>query len=535
MFIDARSLSENSVVRTGVCIIGAGAAGITLALSLRSAHFPVTVLESGSLVFDQATQDLDAGEITGLPIFPLETSRLRFFGGSTNHWGGTCRPLDEADFQARAAIPYSGWPLRRADLLPYYEQAHGLCELGPFEYDPGFWRREIGLPTPNFDPARIKTAVFQSSPPTRFGLLYREELRQAEAITVYLNANAVDLEVNATASAVERVKVASVGGPAFFVSAKYVVLATGGLENARLLLLSNGVQSAGLGNTNDLVGRYFMEHPYFRRAGVARFAAPDPSLPYAEEPPTIPAFAVLAPGDTPASKAPSDTEGTGGFQIMLREIHRTVDGVDSLKTVAGALSRFTLPPRLWEQLGDILRDRGEVADSIYRSVTGRNTSPFSAPVPQGPAVTGAVLDVLLEQAPNPDSRVTLSRERDALGKNRIVLDWRLGEFERRTYRRALELAGLEFGRLGIGRVRATPLPAGGWPKDMVGSDHHMGTTRMSDDPKTGVVGADCGVHGVANLYIAGSSVFPTSGYANPTLTIVALALRLGHELRRRMA
>ncbi|MSP02278.1 MAG: GMC family oxidoreductase [Acetobacteraceae bacterium] len=535
MFIDARSLDENSVIHTGICIIGAGAAGITLALSLRSARFPIAILESGDLVFDEATRDLNAGEITGLPIFPLEISRLRFFGGSTNHWGGTCRPLDEADFQTRPAIPHSGWPLRRSDLLPYYAQAHRLCELGPFEYDPGFWSREIGLPTPKFDPARLATAIFQSSPPTRFGQLYRDDLRHAEAITVYLNANAVDLQPNATASAVERVKVASLGGPAFFMSAKYVVLATGGLENARLLLLSNGIQSAGLGNTNDLVGRYFMEHPYFRRAGVARFAAPDPPLPYAEAPPAIPAFAVLGPGDTLSSQAPSDVEGTGGFQIMLREIHRSVDGVDSLKTVADALSNFTLPPRLWHELGDILRDRGEVADSIYRTITGRKRSSMSTPPPRGPAVTGAVLDMLIEQAPNPDSRVTLSRERDALGQNRLALDWRLGEFERRTYRRAPELAGLEFGRLGIGRVRATALPKGGWPKDMDGSDHHMGTTRMSDDPKTGVVDADCRVHGVANLYIAGSSVFPTSGYANPTLTIVALAARLGDELRRRMA
>lgn len=538
MFIDARTLAQDTVVETGVCIIGAGAAGISLALSLRDAGFPVTVLESGDLDFDETTQDLDAGEIAGVPNYPLDSSRLRFFGGTTNHWAGWCRPLDELDFERRAAIPLSGWPLQKAALTSYYEQAQRLCELGPFDYDAESWIRETGQAGPKFDPARLKTAIFQVSPPTRFGQTYREALRQSDTVAVYLNANALDLQANPAASAVNQVKAGSLGGPVFSVRARYVVLAAGGLENARILLLSNGVQAAGLGNANDLVGRYFMDHPWFPRAAVARFAAPDPSLPlffgFSELRGTS-AFATLAAGETRPSRAPPDADGIGGFRVVMQKLHRVIDGIDSLKTLTAALSGFSLPAHLWDHLGSILHDRDAVADSLYRTATGQRTSPFAPVSPSIGPVTGAVLDINIEQVPNPASRVTLSAKRDALGQNRLVMDWRLSEIERRTYYRAQELVALEFGRLGLGRVNAKPLPDRGWPEDMVGSRHHLGTTRMSDDPKTGVIDANCRVHGIANLYIAGSSVFPTSGYANPTLTIVALALRLSDELRRQMA
>jgi choline dehydrogenase-like flavoprotein len=533
MFIDARSLGQNTAIQTCVCIIGAGAAGITLALSLRSAEFPVAVLESGDFEFDEATQDLDTGEVIGLPAQDLYQSRLRFFGGTTNHWGGMCRPLDEEDFQVRDGIPLSGWPIRRADLLPYYREAQRLCELGTFEYDPGYWSRKTGQAWPKFDPARLKIAISQLSPPTRFGQTWREALRQSDTVTVYLNANAVNLQANATASSVDRIDVACLSGPGFSVQARYVVLAAGALENARVLLLSTGVQSAGLGNTNDLVGRYFMDHPYFPWAAVARFATPDAPLPYVPTRPGAAAFGTLAPGD-----AAQSAKGAGGFQVWLAELHRFVDGVDSLKTVGGALQHFSLPAHLWEHLGNILRDRTEVADTIYRSVTGQRSSPFSPSPYQQASPTGSALgasmDFVLEQAPNPVSRVMLSPERDALGQNRLRLDWRLSEVERRTYNRARALVALEFGRLGIGRVNVKLLPDDGWPPELRAANHHLGTTRMSADPKTGVVDANCRVHGVGNLYVVGGSVFATSGYAHPTLTIVALAARLGDELRRLM-
>lgn len=538
MFIDARTVAQTTVVETGVCIIGAGAAGIAMALSLRDAGFPVAVLESGDFDFDEATQKLDAGTIGALPNYPLDASRLRFFGGTTNHWDGWCRPFDTLDFQRRPAIPLSGWPLQRTALVPYYEQAQRLCELGPFEYDPAFWLRDTGQKEPEFDPARLKTAIIQVSPPTRFGQAYREALQRSDSVTVYLNANAIDLQANATASAVDLVKVATLGGPTFSVRARHVVLAAGGLENARILLLSNGVQSAGLGNNYDVVGRYFMDHPWFTQASVVRFSEPDPPLPLffdATQVHETTVFATLVPGAAALTRLPTDPAATGGFRIVMQKLYRVIDGVDLLKAVFGALSGFSVPTSLWDHLGNILHDRDAVVDALYRGATGRRTSPFPPAMPSTGPVTGAILDINIEQAPNPTSRVMLSQERDALGQNRLILFWRLSEIDRQTYRQAQELTALEFGRLGIGRVNIKPLPDNGWPQGMLGSRHHLGTTRMSDDPKTGVVDAACRVHGLSNLYIAGSSVFPTSGYANPTLTIVALALRLADELRRRMA
>ncbi len=534
MFIDARTVEQSAVVETGVCIIGAGAAGITLAMSLRSAGFPVAVLESGDFELDEATQDLDAGDLAGVTNYPPDISRLRFFGGTTNHWAGWCRPLDEADFLPRAGVPLSGWPIRRADLRPYYDQAQKVCELGPPDYDADAWIQAVGGPGPKFDPRRLKAALFQVSPPTRFGETYREALRQADSVTVYLNANAAELQANGTASSVEQVNVRCLNGRAFAVRARCVVLAAGGLENARVLLLSNKVQPAGLGNTNDVVGRYFMDHPWFTYAGIARFERPDPKLPLFFGQTTVretSVFTTLAAGD----EAPDSADSGGGFRIVLDKAFRIVEGVDSLKTLGSALSHFSLPADLWHHLGSVLRDRDAVADSLYKNTFGRRSSPFTPKIPTSGPVVGASMDINIEQAPNPESRVTLTRKRDALGQNRLLLDWRLGETERNTYRRACAFVAQEFGRLGIGRVATTPLQAKAWPPNMVGSRHHMGTTRMSDNPKTGVVDAQCQVHGISNLFIAGSSVFPTSGYANPTLTIVALALRLGDELRRRMA
>jgi len=245
----------------------------------------------------------------------------------------------------------------------------------------------------------------------------------------------------------------------------------------------------------------------------------------------------LAPGDGALPQLLSDPTAAAGFRIVLQKLHRFIGGVDAMKGVFSALSRFSLPANLWDELGSILHDRDAVADALYRAATGRRSSPFAPVMPSTGPVVGATLDINLEQVPNRESRVMLSPKRDALGQNRLVMFWRLSEIERRTYRRAQELVGLEFGRLGIGRVNAKPLPDDGWPGwgGMFASRHHMGTTRMSDEPKTGVVDATCRLHGVSNLYVAGSSVFPTSGYANPTLTIVALALRLGDELRRAMA
>jgi choline dehydrogenase-like flavoprotein len=532
MFRDARQLSAGTTLETDLCIVGAGAAGITLAMSSRDAGFRVLLLESGGFELEEATQALYQGEVRGVPDYDPDVSRLRFFGGTTNHWSGWCRPFEPIDFTPADPSDIRAWPLTRADLEPYYRGAQTLCELGPYNYDDlSPWLRAGEMTVPGFNARRLKTALFQVSPPTRFGTTYRGGLEQAGNVTVCLHANVLEVLTDEAAGRVLGLRATSLGGPEFNVTARIVVLAAGGLENARLLLLSNSVQKAGLGNAHDVVGRYFMDHPWLTGAGFAAFAMPAPDLrlylDYTEVLGTT-IFGALTPGDP--------EPGIGGFRVLPRPSRRIVEGVNSLRAIGRAARSFHLPPDgLWHHLRQVLEDYDAVIDSAYKTIFNTRTGPFNSPSPGAGPIVGAYLDVNVEQFPDPASRVTLSDERDVLGQNRLAMDWRPGVREKRTIRRALELVADEFGRLGLGRVHISSMPDGDrWPAALYGSRHHMGTTRMSTNPRTGVVDANCRVHGIANLYIAGSSVFPSSGFANPTLTIVALALRLSNELRREL-
>ncbi len=523
MFVESRSLPDGTIIESDICVIGAGAAGIAIAHALIGTGLRVALIESGGLEFESPTQALAAGTIKGPGKEPTDVSRLRYFGGSTNHWAGWCRPLDAIDFAHRPAIPGSGWPITPATLAPYYPRAAALCELPQTDWD------NPAIPdAPAFDPARLALRIFQVSPPTRFGEAYRPALEAAPNITVYLHANATELLTNPTATRVERIAVRTLAHTAFTVTALETVLATGGLENPRLLLLSRRTRPTGLANDHDMVGRCFMDHPWIPLAGHIRFAdnARIPPLLLGEHPTAV---AALLP-----SPALLRAEPIGSFRAVLTPLARVTESLDSLRSLLGAAAGLTWPPDAWEHLRRILADTDLAADRLYRRLTGAATSPFTTPPRPGAPPQGAIIDLNIEQAPNRDSRVTLGPDRDALGQPRLILDWRLSETEHRTFARALHLLGLEFGRLGLGRVNIAAAQAPWPPPDIRGSRHHMGTTRMSTDPRQGVVDADCRVHGIANLSIAGSSVFPTAGAANPTLTIVALALRLADRLRRHL-
>jgi choline dehydrogenase-like flavoprotein len=474
------------------------------------------------------------GESVGANYCDLESSRLRFLGGSTNHWAGWCRPLDPIDFQQRSAIPDSGWPITRTDLDPFYARAQQVCELGAPTYDTETWTRATGLKALSLDERRLRTAIFQISPPTRFGPRYEPELKTAASVSVYLHANVTELETDASGGTVVAARAAVIDGPRFSVVAKLFVLAAGGMENVRLLLLSNRVHDAGLGNGADLVGRYFMDHPWLFSAGVVQASRPPLALPLyftESEVGGTRIFGTLVPAETLMRD-----EGLGNFRVVLRPATRIVHGVDSLKAIGHALGSFSWPDRIGEHLANILDDMDSIADATYKSVFRTRTGLFRSSNGAGGATVGAVLDVNAEYLPNRDSRLTLSHERDFFGQNRLALDWRPGAAERRTMARALELTALEFGRLGIGRTKVgLSSDDKDWPVNLDCSRHHMGGTRMSADAKRGVVDANCRMHAVANLYVAGSSVFPTCGYANPTLTIVALALRLAEEMRIRLS
>lgn len=542
MMIDARQIESGADIRTDVCIVGGGAAGIALALDLSRRAIRVVLLEGGGLKPDPASQSLYAGEHVGLKHEPPEDSRSRFLGGSTNCWGGWCRPLDEFDFETRAWVPDSGWPIRKRDLSPYYQRAATLLELEKSNYSLDHWAPEIARRKASVFPlegADLVNIVNQLSPPTRFGRTYREALSRSPRVKLLLYANVTQILTNDNATEATGVEVATLNGKTFVVHAGTVALCAGGIENARLLLLSNRVETAGLGNGRDLVGRYYMDHP---RAQSTRLFISD-----AER------FRPL-------------------YDALLHRIHRGRGEARArlelhLAPSAAAQRRLRLPNSRTYLVGSA---RSDVTASFFamkrlqRAINGRRRFGYPltrfaqdvlrelpilfAHAPGTLATVGEVflspvlnkkeflLESVIEPVPNRDSRVMLGEARDRLGLNQVRIDWRLTEQDRDHFKRLDALVVDALCNSGVAAPVETDAATRQLP-DIIGCWHHMGTTRMHDDPAKGVVDADCRLHGVRNLFVGGSSVFPTVGSDSPTITLVALALRLGDriadELRRR--
>lgn len=529
-FLDARAIPKNSSIKTDVCVIGAGAAGITLAREFMGATFETCLVESGGLEWDFDTQMLYQGESVGVPYFPLEVARLRFFGGTTNHWGGACRPLEEEDLEARPWVPKSGWPLKKSNLDPFYERAHTLCQLGPYSYENEYWQDPDLRPLFPLKSKRVLTKIFQNSPPTRFGMVYREELSHPVNVKIILNANVKEIETTGNGQKVTRVNVACLNGTSFWILPRFVILAAGGIENPRLLLLSNRQQKAGLGNQHDLVGRFFMEHPG-ATSGIFILTNPykhNPQL-YLRHPVNgVDIFGAL----TIDPEIQKQEELLNYCGVFVPEKNQESEGVAAVRNLLGALRQGEVPKDFWKHVGNILANLDDVADATYKKLK-KTADPLKLN-----------LWNQLEQGPNYDSRVSLGQERDALGLLKVRFDWRLSDAEKRTMVRSQEIIGQELARAGIGRLQApiledksswTSADDNGRINGPEGSFHHMGTTRMHENPKEGVVDEHCRVHGIANLFIAGSSVFPSCGFVNPTLTIIALAIRLADHIKIVMA
>jgi choline dehydrogenase-like flavoprotein len=522
MFVDARLLSEANEIRTDVCIIGAGPAGITMAREFIGSSHEVCLLESGGFEFDGDTQALCRGTNTGFPYYDHDVAQLRQFGGATNVWSGVCRPLDEIDFRAREGIPHSGWPFDKTHLDPFYRRAHEVCQLGAYDYSLGVWQGDGAEPMA-LERDRVTTAMCRFSP-VRFGQEYRDQIAQATNITVYLFANVVDIVGGTTKGGVTEVKARTLGGKKMSVKARVFVLAAGAIQNARILLASNGVDKNGIGNDYDVVGRYFMEHISLPGGMLLTGDEKVRSQLYSG----VEKDGVRAKGYLTFSPAVLDEEGLLNSRIFVEdatpeeEARKASNGVLAAGFMWNSLMEGNTADAFSRHLLNVIRDLDDVL--IYGYLRSFRPTPGML-----------TLDNYLEQAPNPDSRVTLSSERDALGMPRAELAWKFGELERKTLMRANELVGLEAGRAGIGRVKVVESETKtGWPPGVRGAWHQMGTTRMDKNPKAGVVDPDSRVHGTGNLFVTGSSVFPTSGYTNPTLTIVALALRLADHLKSKL-
>ena len=531
MLTDARSLKTDSVLQADVCVIGGGAAGIILALELQQSGLRTVVLESGGLDGpDPATQDLHRGESVGQPVQslreqrPLDEIRLRWLGGTTNHWAGFCRKLEPIDFERREHLSVSGWPLRPSDLEPYWRRAAGWCRITDASDDPHEWSRRIGLSPPLRATGALHTRAFQITAFMRFGEEYRNDLEAAADTEVVLWANVVNLATT-DGRRVDSAQVRTLTGNRLEVTASAYVLAVGGLENPRLLLASTDAEASGLGNRRDQVGRYFCEHLQAAAGFGVLHASLDELDGYTGGQATI-----------AAGRFAGQTHGVK-YTLALTSDH--VREASTLGLEAQMLVD-SLP------VGVPYQDRGLTPSDMADLVALTSAS----------APTSVVyLQALAEQRLRADSRVTLAEARDALGMRRLRLDWRYGAADRAALVSGLRTMAAEAGAAGLGRLQVIPggvtveLPDFFDPErfiNLFGVDldsvderrfpigvgyHHMCTTRMSEDPATGVVDADCRVHEVDNLWIGGSSVFATGGVATPTFTVVALAVRLADHLR----
>lgn len=527
MIQDLRRVDSGFRVNADLCIIGGGAAGITIASHFIGTNLQVCLVESGGEQFEPDTQSLYAGKSIGHPV-NMEVGRLRELGGSTNHWGGRCAEFSAAEWAQRDWVPHSGWPIELAELRPHYRMAWELCGIPPDSESDGELLQRIGVPQVPDETDQVATQIWRIAPDSGAGTwsfrdVWRSKLQKSGNIKVFLHANLVGFDISKSLGHVNAINVRSLTGIAATIVAEYFVLCCSGIENARLLLAASPLTPQGLGCGHSQVGRYFMQH---LRASAA-LVAPSHRQSMLQD-----AYNdIIAPGGLKYETGLSLGERLQRNKKLLNASAVLLYNGDpnAGSTAAQEIWRQLRAGRWSNDLGtkvwDIVRDLGSLERNLERRyIHGRH--PLLS-------LESALIVVDLEQTPNPDSRVTLGTERDQLGVPRVVIDWRYSDQERDTAREFMFAIEALFVRRGLGRLRLGPWltdNAADW-SDAVGETfHYIGTTRMSDGPETGVVDRDCRVWGVDNLFIAGSSVFPTGGHVNPTLTLIALASRLAMHL-----
>ena len=511
MHIDGRKIANGSVIKGDLCIIGAGAAGISIAREWIGKGRKVILLESGGFEYEDRIQELGTGSSSGQKYYPLRPSRLRYFGGTTGHWAGMCAPFDPIDFEQRDWIPHSGWPIAGSTLSPYYTRAQEVLQLGPYQYDYSYWKDQYpAFESLSFDPSIFWNKMWHFSP-ARFGTIYRDDIIKAPNVYLYTYANVVDLQANEQASHIEAAEVKNYTGRQFRIEASQFILACGAIQNARLLLASKQNAPNGLGNQYDQVGRYFMEH---LEMGCAEFW----------------------PLQKVSSKLYKWPEGNYHHRAELsitekaQRAHKMLNGTISFSSLA-ASRHYSSRMNNW-QSPDPRKNMDDMFSRFQKAYEEGNKE-------QSEILKSAyLLSIRIEQAPNPDSRITLSDKKDEFGVPLPHLHWQLTALDKYSVRKIFELIGREIGRADLGRMRMHEFLRDpkdeSFPDTTSGGWHHMGTTRMSDNPRTGVVDANCNVFGVGNLYVAGSACYTTSAAPNPTLTIVALSLRLSDHLKLKM-
>lgn len=524
MIIDLVELPECAELSADVCVAGSGAAGLALASEFASSSYSVLLLEGGGLQPESALDELLDCEIEGHAFEGFRTGRARVFGGATTLWGGQALPLDDIDFEQRSWVAHSGWPLQRAELGAYYRRADTFLRIAPggYERDPFRIRRFPRLP---FDPKLLQMSFSRWAPQPSVREIIRRELKRSSSVRLLLHAHVVEITLTQTLDAVASVEVRSLDGRSTRVRARAYVLACGSIENARLLLASNRQVPGGIGNDHGHVGRFFQDHP---TAQVGNLVSPRP-------------FEV---------QSHFNYRFVGGTRLLPRVRFAEARQRDARLLNASAIVQFLVEAdSAFGAVKDVFRRMsrglmdGQMLHSLGRSLAGASgltRTAWEIAVHRRVFTPGGVprVFVLVEQEPDPQSRIQLSDRRDALGLPQVRLVWKLSPLVGRTLREFSRLLASEICRVGLGRIEWEPWARNGmerWDEHVSDIFHHMGTTRMADSIDRGVVDSNAKVYGIDNLYVAGASVFPTGGHSNPTLTLIALAIRLADHLKVRLA
>ena len=583
------AIQDGTILETDVCIIGAGPAGLAIAAELQGGPHHVILLESGAFPADTAGMrdetsaafghggdawnfdafqqlNLDDRMPTGDVSYPSAVqTRIRRFGGTSNSWGIRYTPtetgiryttLDPIDFEKRDWVPHSGWPFTKSQLDPYYARAHAFAGAGPYDYAPETWSTPSCEPYP-LESTGMETRIFHFGPSRTFLATAKARLAVAPNITLITEATATELLTADNCAAVTDICIKTFAGTAFRIRPKIVIIASGTIEATRLLLCSRQGNPAGLGNQNDLVGRFLMDHQAVR-SGLLHLASPetlaklmfydtrrvDGALITAKpvlteetlhEKKLLNTCAAIFPRRAGESINPlrkrfprgprHNAPAIGASVGLLRALRARKIGPAQIRQAAvAALGIVDILYYRWRKnYGMYARDAKYHLDSGGWSVNESDLTQFPA------------LEVLhlTEQVPDRENRIMLGTDVDALGMTRICQHWRLTETDLRGVAGALHAYKAGFAKAGIGALELELNQ--GAPQVMYASLHHpMGTTRMHDDPKQGVVDARCRVHGTENCYVASAGVFPTGGYANATLTVLALAIRIADDVKAQL-
>jgi choline dehydrogenase-like flavoprotein len=514
MIFDLLQAAPRGDEMADVCIVGAGAAGIALAVELQRSGKRVVVLDGGGREVEEQAQEPYRSEVVGHVHRGVNTGRFRAYGGTTTRWGGQILELDPEDFERRAWIPESGWPFAKAELAPFYQRALELEGVsGAIQEDADVWRA-LGLAQPSF--AAMKPYFSRWCPEPNFARLHGRAL-EGEGISVWLHANVVEMLLDG--DVVRAVRCRTQTGREASFHAREFVFCMGSIECVRFFLQP---RNGGLPwNASGLLGKHFHDH-VDANAGV------------------------VLPRDRRRFAEVFDNVFLGGYKyhpkLRLDPVEQERDGllnsaatvtfetdVDEVLGSSKAMAKAMLRGRFGDvkaaEVAGLLRHTPLLAKQTLRyALRHRVYNPSSAMVR---------LRVHCEQPPDSASTITLAEERDSLGLLRTRLDWRISKLEVQTIRRFAEIAQKSLAELAKLEIDGDLLENGSaFVAKCDDSNHHMGGMRMSASASNGVVSPDLLLHGTKNCFICSGAVFPTSGFSNPTHTVLALAMRLARRLTK---